>query len=456
MTHAAPSKSKVYPNAAAALADLKDGASVMSGGFGLCGIAENCIDELERRELKQLTVISNNVGNSGRGLAKLLKKKQIRKAVCSYVGGNPDLEKAILAKEVEVDLVPQGTFAERMRAAGMGVRAFYTPTGYATLVAEGKETKTFDRPCILETALHADFAIIKAQKGDRYGNLWFKETARNFSPLMAMAAKVTIAEVEELVELGDIPPENVHVPGLFVHRIFQGKDYKNDIEFLKLADDTGATPGAPAGAKGWSEAQMADEVVALFSQGCSVNLGIGMPTLVAERTPKHLNVMMHSENGVLGVSGRPTRGSVSPTLINAGKETIAVAKGASFFDSSMSFGMIRGGHIDFCVLGGMEVDSERGLANWMIPGKKVTGMGGAMDLVNGARQVIIMLRHKNKEGETKLVKRCSLPLTGKEVVNTVVTDLGVFAPTGKKFRVLKLAPGVKREDLGIPEELLEG
>lgn len=448
-------KGKIYADAAEALADVKDGASIMSGGFGLCGIAENCIDELERKGVKNLTVISNNVGNSGRGLVKLLKRKQISKAVCSYVGGNPDLEQAMLTKEVQVDLVPQGTFAERMRAAGMGVRAFYTPTGYGTLVAEGKDTRTFDRPCILETALHADFAIIKAQKGDPYGNLWFKETARNFSPLMAMAAKVTVAEVEELVGLGDIPPEDVHVPGLFVQRIFKGKSYKNDIEFLKLSDAPAVQAAAGSQASGWTEAQMADQVIAFFSSGCSVNLGIGMPTLVAERVAPSLGVVVHSENGVLGVSGRPTKDTVSPTLINAGKETIAISKGASFFDSSTSFGMIRGGHIDFCVLGGMEVDAARNLANWMIPGKKVTGMGGAMDLVNGARQVIIMLRHKNKEGETKLVDRCTLPLTGKEVVNKIVTDLGVFEPTGRKFKILKLAPGVSRGDLGIPDSLLE-
>jgi 3-oxoacid CoA-transferase subunit A len=152
------------------------------------------------------------------------------------VGGNPDLEQQMLANEVEVELCPQGTFAERIRAAGLGIRGFYTPTGYGTLVAEGKEVKVFDRPCILELPLEADFAIIKAEKGDSYGNLWFKETARNFSPLMAMAAKITIAEVEELVDLGDIPPEDVHVPGIFVKRIFQGVNYRNDIEFLKIQD----------------------------------------------------------------------------------------------------------------------------------------------------------------------------------------------------------------------------
>ena len=230
-------KSKIYPDALTALSDFKSNMSLMSGGFGLCGIAENCIDALAQMDVTNLTVISNNIGNSGRGLVKILIQHKIKKAFCSYVGGNPDLEKQMMEKKIDVELVPQGTFAERIRAGGMGIRAFYTPTGYGTLVAEGKEVKNFDRPCILETALTADYAIIKAQKADPYGNLWFKETARNFSPLMAMAAKVTVVEVEELVNLGDIPPEDVHLPGLFVQKIFLGKSYKNEIEILKLKEE---------------------------------------------------------------------------------------------------------------------------------------------------------------------------------------------------------------------------
>jgi 3-oxoacid CoA-transferase subunit A len=221
---------KVFANAKEALHDVRDGISLMSGGFGLCGIPENSIDEIVRRGIKNIRAISNNIGNSGRGLALLLKNRQISSAVCSYVGGNPDLEQQMLAGEVDVTLVPQGTFAERIRAAGMGIRGFYTPAGYGTVVAEGKEVKQFDRPCLLELPLEADFAIIKAERGDTYGNLWFKETARNFSPLMAMAAKTTVVEVEHLVALGDIRPEDVHVPGVFVQRIYQGTDYRNDIE----------------------------------------------------------------------------------------------------------------------------------------------------------------------------------------------------------------------------------
>jgi 3-oxoacid CoA-transferase subunit A len=228
--------SKVRANARDALAGLRDGITLMSGGFGLCGIPENCIDELAHLGVKNLRVISNNIGNSGRGLAILLKNHQITRAVCSYVGGNPDLEEQMLSGEVAVELVPQGTFAERIRAAGMGIRGFYTPTGVGTTVAEGKETRSFDRPCLLELPLEADFAIVKAERGDVYGNLWFKETARNFSPLMAMAAKTTIVEVEELLPLGGIPAEDVHLPGIFVQRIFQGTNYRNEIEIPILAE----------------------------------------------------------------------------------------------------------------------------------------------------------------------------------------------------------------------------
>ena len=230
------SSNKVCASAKEALEDMQDGVRLMSGGFGLCGIAENCIAEIERRQIRNISAISNNIGNQGKGLARLLKNRQITHAICSYVGGNPDLEEQMLSGEITTELVPQGTFSERIRAAGMGIRGFYTPTGHGTVVAEGKDVRLFDKPCILERPLEANYAIIKAQKGDSYGNLWFKESARNFSPLMGMAAEVTVVEVEELVELGEITPEDVHLPGIFVQRIFQGKDYRNDIEFLMTSN----------------------------------------------------------------------------------------------------------------------------------------------------------------------------------------------------------------------------
>ena len=200
----------------------------------------------------------------------------------------------------------------------------------------------------------------------------------------------------------------------------------------------------------WSNLEMADEVIKLIKPYSSVNLGIGMPTMVAERIPADYPIMIHSENGVLGVMGRPNKSNVSPTLINAGKETIAIKAGASFFDSALSFGMIRGGHIDYCVLGGMEVDTKKNLANWMVPGKKITGMGGAMDLVNGSKVVIIMMNHFDKSGASKLLKHCSLPLTGQGVVDMVVTDMGIFKPNGTSFEIIKLAPGISDTTIHLP------
>lgn len=207
--------------------------------------------------------------------------------------------------------------------------------------------------------------------------------------------------------------------------------------------------------QGWSKEEMADEIIAMLEDGCSLNLGIGMPTLIAQRMPADKGVFIQSENGVLGVKGRPTAETISPTLINAGKESISVLPGVSYFDSATSFGIIRGGHIDYCVLGGMQVDVEGSLANWMIPGKKVAGMGGAMDLVNGAKQIIVMLGHFSKNGQCKLMKQCDLPLTGKNVVTSVVTNLGIFAPLAGSFRVEKLAPSVTPNDLGMDNSLLD-
>lgn len=198
----------------------------------------------------------------------------------------------------------------------------------------------------------------------------------------------------------------------------------------------------------WTKHEMAKETLSLIPDGSSINLGIGYPTLISEVLPKKHNYIIHSENGVLGVGSRPRTKEVSPTLINAGKETITTIPGASFFDSAMSFGMIRGGHIDFCILGGMQVDTDGSLANWMVPGKKITGMGGAMDLVNGAKTIIVMMTHESKDGTSKLVQECDLPLTGKSVVQIVVTNKGIFKLEKNKFKVLKLANGISINDLG--------
>ncbi len=222
---------KVVASADAAIFDVTDGASIMVGGFGLCGIPENLIQALVRKGARNLTTMSNNAGVDGFGMGFLLSNRQIRKHIGTYVGENKLLEAMVLKGEIELELVPQGTFSERMRAAGAGIPAFFTPTGYGTMVAEGKEVREFDgRPCIMERALRADFAFVKAWKGDAWGNLMYRKTARNFNPMMATAAKVTIAEVEHLVPVGEIEPDSVHTPGVYVKRIFQGSGYEKRIE----------------------------------------------------------------------------------------------------------------------------------------------------------------------------------------------------------------------------------
>jgi 3-oxoacid CoA-transferase subunit A len=222
---------KVIASADAAVALVPDGATIMMGGFGLAGIPENLVAALHRQGTRDLTIVSNNAGIDGFGIGLLLKSRQVRKMIATYVGENKEFERQFLQKEIEVELVPQGTFSERIRAGGAGIAGFFTPTGVGTLIAEGKETREFDgRSYVLEMALKADFSFVKAWKGDHVGNLVYRKTARNFNPMMATAARCTIAEVEHLVEPGSIEPDHVHTPGIFVRHVLQGADYSRRIE----------------------------------------------------------------------------------------------------------------------------------------------------------------------------------------------------------------------------------
>jgi 3-oxoacid CoA-transferase subunit A len=233
---------KVYKNAAEAISDISDGAVIMLGGFGLCGIPENCITALVKKGAKELTCISNNAGVDDFGIGLMLKQRQVKKMISSYVGENAEFERQLLSGELEVELIPQGTLATRCMAAGYGMPAIFTPAGVGTEVAEGKESRVFDgKEYLLEYAFNADFAIVKAWKGDTDGNLVFKDTARNFNPMMAMAGKITIAEVEELVPAGELDPNTIHTPGIYVHRIFKGEHYEKRIEQRTVRK----TPSAP-------------------------------------------------------------------------------------------------------------------------------------------------------------------------------------------------------------------
>ena len=447
--------SKVFSSASAALAGLlHDNMTVGAGGFGLCGIPENLILALRDSGVKHLTIVGNNAGVDDFGMGLLLKTRQIRKVMASYVGENKEFERQVLAGELELELIPQGTLAERLRAGGAGIPGFYTRTAFGTKLAEGKETKTFEgKEYVLERGIRADVALVKAWKGDKSGNLVFRKTARNFNPMIATCAAMCVAEVEELVEVGQLDPDQIHTPGIYVDRILQGPRYEKRIEFRTVQGAAASKKETPI------RELMAKRAARELRDGFTVNLGIGIPTLVANFIPPGMNVTLQSENGLLGIGPFPSEEQVDPDLINAGKQTISTIPGSAFFSSADSFAMIRGGHIDLSILGALEVADNGDIANWMVPGKMVKGPGGAMDLVAGVQRVVAVMEHCAKDGSPKILKQCTLPITGKGVVNLIITDLCVFEvkPTGGGLRLIELHPGVTLDDVraktGAPFEV---
>ena len=434
---------KLAPQLSAAEAArlVKSGAVMMVGGFGMTGTPVQLLHALAETDVGDLTYIANNIGEVGLGGGRLLRNGQIKKAIGSFFTSNPEAVAAAQSGAIDFELMPQGSLAEAIRAGGAGIGGFYTPTAAGTVFAEGAETKLINgTEHVFVPGLRADVALIRARRADTAGNLVYRMTEQNFNKAMATAADLVIAEVEEIVPLGALDPDHIHTSG-------------NCVDVLVEAKTTLAELGSSADIRQVSREpdplrlSIARRALAELKAGDVVNLGVGIPTLIANLiTPEH-GIILHTENGMLGVGPAPEAGGALDYPVNAGKVPVTALPGSSYFDSADSFAMIRGGHIDVAVMGGLQVDQQGNLANWAVPGKPLLGVGGAMDLASGARRLIITMTHTNRDGSPKILNQCSLPLTAVAAVDLLITNLAVFAFEAGEMRLVELMPGTTMGEL---------
>lgn len=418
---------------------VKSGDAIMVGGFGMTGNPVHLVHALSETAVRDLTYIGNNVGEPGLGGGRLLRNGQLKAAIGSFFTSNPEAVAAAQSGQIAVHLLPQGSLAEAIRAGGAGIGGFYTPTAAGTPLAEGQDVRVIDgRPHVFVPGLRANVALIRAWRADTAGNLTYRRTEQNFNKAMATAADLVIAEVEEIVPVGALDPDAIHTPGCYVDYLVQAH--------TALAD-LGSSASVTGGARkaGGARMAMAQRALAELRRGDVVNLGIGIPTLVADLiTPEH-GIILHTENGMLGVGPSPAEGGAMEYPVNAGKIPVTALPGSSYFDSADSFAMIRGGHIDVAIMGGLQVDEQANLANWAVPGEPLLGVGGAMDLAAGARRLIITMTHTDRDGRAKIVPTCTLPLTTQSAVDMVITDLAVFAFEAGRLTLIELLPGATLE-----------
>ena len=426
------------PTQAAAL--VKDGDTLMAGGFGMTGNPVHILHALAETGTRNLTYIGNNVGEPGLGGGRLLRNGQIRKAIGSFFTSNPEAVRAAQSGAIEFQLLPQGSLAEAMRAGGAGIGGFYTATGVGTVIAEGQETREIDgKPHVFVPALRANVAFIRAWVADTAGNLVYRMTEQNFNRAMATAADLVIAEVEYIVPVGELDPNQIHTPGCYVDYLVQAHT---------TLEDLGSSASVEGSAKKADETRlnMARRALAELKRGDVVNLGIGVPTLVADLITPEDGIILQTENGMLGVGPSPETGGALDFPVNASKVPVTALPGGSYFDSTDSFAMIRGGHVDVAIMGGLQVDEHANLANWAVPGKPLLGVGGAMDLASGAKRLIITMTHTDNQGRSKIVPECTLPLTAFGAVDLVITELAVFGFVEGRLTLLELMPGVTLEE----------
>jgi len=424
-----------------AAALVKEGDTIFGGGFGMTGNPVHLLHALAEVGTKNLTFIGNNTGEPGLGPGRLVRNGQLKKMICSFFTSNPDAVRAAQAGKVEYELLPQGTLAEAIRAGGAGIGGFYTPTSAGTLLAQGKETKMIDGiEHVFIKGIRGNVAFVRAWKADTAGNLTYRMTEQNFNRAMATAADLVIAEVEEIVPVGTIDPNHVHTPGCYVDFL---------VQHHVTLEDLGSSAGISSSRKiDESRMNIARRAFAELKKDEVVNLGIGIPTLLADLIKPADGIILHTENGMLGVGPSPQDGGGAMDYpVNAGKIPVTALPGSAYFDSADSFAMIRGGHIDVAIMGGLEVDEKRNLANWAVPGKPLLGVGGAMDLASGAKKLIITLIHNGTDGTSKIVPECTLPLTAHEVVDMIITDLAVFTFDEGQLTLKELMPGATLEEV---------
>jgi len=430
---------QITPQQAAAL--VKDGDTILGGGFGMTGNPVHLLHALAETTTKNLTFIGNNVGEPGLGGGRLLRNGQIRKMIGSFFTSNPDAVKAAQSGEVEYELLPQGTLAEAIRAGGAGIGGFYTPSSAGTLIAKDRPTMLINGvEQVFIPGIRGNVAFIRAWKADTAGNLTYRMTEQNFNRAMATAADIVVAEVEEIVPVGSLDPNIIHTPGCFVDYLVQAN--------ISL-DELGSSASVGAAKRvNESRMNMAKRAFAELQKGDVVNLGIGIPTLVADLIKPEDGIILHTENGMLGVGPSPADGGGALDYpVNAGKIPVTALPGSSYFDSADSFAMIRGGHVDVAIMGGLEVDEKGNLANWALPGKPLLGVGGAMDLASGAKKLIVTLTHADPDGTSKIVPECTLPLTAIGVVDVVITELAVFKYLEEQLILVELMPGASLEEV---------